>query len=46
VIRPHGGHLGFLEGLTLRSRYERDLPDFFEALTGTEGIGTRMDPGE
>jgi hypothetical protein len=32
VIRPYGGHLGFLEGLSLRSRYERDLPDFFEAL--------------
>jgi predicted alpha/beta-fold hydrolase len=37
VIRPHGGHLGFLEGLALRSRYERDLPDFFEALQAADG---------
>ena len=37
VIRPHGGHLGFLEGLALRSRYERDLPHFFEALQAADG---------
>ena len=37
VIRPHGGHLGFLEGLALRSRYERDLPDFFESLQAADG---------
>lgn len=39
VLRPHGGHLGFLDGRSLQSRYERDLPEFFvgiqEALTGT-----------
>jgi hypothetical protein len=32
VIRPHGGHLGFLEGFALCSRYERDMPDFFDSL--------------
>jgi predicted alpha/beta-fold hydrolase len=36
VIRPHGGHLGFLESLALRSRYERDLPDVFEALQAAD----------
>jgi uncharacterized protein len=32
IIRPHGGHLGFIEGADLRSRYERDLPDYFASL--------------
>jgi uncharacterized protein len=32
VVRPHGGHLGFLEGLDLHSCYEHELPAFFEAL--------------
>ncbi len=32
VLRPHGGHLGFLDGGSLQSRYERDLPEFFLGL--------------
>jgi predicted alpha/beta-fold hydrolase len=33
LVRPHGGHLGFLEKFDLRSRYERDLPEFFGRLS-------------
>jgi uncharacterized protein len=32
VISRHGGHNGFLEGMGLRSRYERELPVLFDRL--------------
>ena len=32
VIHRYGGHNGFLEGLTLRGRYENDLPDMFDRM--------------
>jgi len=32
VICRHGGHNGFLEGIRLQSRYELDLPDWFDTL--------------
>jgi hypothetical protein len=32
VVSRHGGHIGFLEGLRLRSRYEQALPGLFDAL--------------
>jgi hypothetical protein len=32
AVCRHGGHIGFLEGLRLRSRYEQALPDLFDAL--------------
>jgi predicted alpha/beta-fold hydrolase len=32
VVCRHGGHNGFLEGIRLRSRYEKDLPDLFDRL--------------
>jgi predicted alpha/beta-fold hydrolase len=32
VVCRHGGHIGFLEGNRLRSRYEQGLPDLFDAL--------------
>lgn len=32
VVCRHGGHIGFLEGLRLRSRYEIDLPKLFDTL--------------
>ena len=43
VLRPHGGHLGFLHGSGLQSRYERDLPEFFIGLE--EGVGRPGYPG-
>jgi predicted alpha/beta-fold hydrolase len=33
VIHRHGGHNGFIEGPSLRSRYENDLPELFDRLT-------------
>lgn len=33
IIHRHGGHNGFLEGPTLRSRYESELPNLFDRLT-------------
>jgi predicted alpha/beta-fold hydrolase len=32
LVCRHGGHNGFLEGIRLRSCYERDLPDLFDTL--------------
>ena len=33
IIYRHGGHIGFLEGPGLRSRYENDLPSLFDRWT-------------
>ncbi len=34
VIQPHGGHNGFLEGPRLQSRYEQDIADLFDRISG------------
>lgn len=34
IIHRYGGHIGFLEGPALRSRYEDDLPDLLDRMRG------------